>query len=260
MLCFLESSCGDSSSSTDNAAAGPEVVSVYVNEPMPGTADSARVAFHDLNYYTSDGQFCTVAIVENLSPQWQRFWVRISLLDSTGATLRINQDTSIVVRALSDAVPPRGATAFFSAIPLGQISGVPVSCRVTGAGAVPQTSGPILLAVPAGGVRMLIADPAKPEETTEKLFQASAVIENPLELMAGRPRIVWLLYGKDEKLYFAQALAADKNQQILILEKEGPMMPQEKRNVRSPIHYEQLPTALREVLIGRAEVQAYEGR
>jgi hypothetical protein len=255
---FFSAACGGNFGTAD--APGGIAPGGISSQPMPEIVDSAEVAFRDLNYWTENNLFCIATIVDNTAPFWRRIWVRIELLDAAGQVLKIDGAPNMVVRALADAIAPKGASAFFVAIPFSQVSGVPVSCRLSGAGAVAQNPGPILLSSEIGGVRMLQPDPKDSTKTVETAFQASATLENPLDLTAEHPRVVLLLYGKDEKLYFVQMLDPEDPKKLITLERDGPMIPQERRKMYCPISYAMLPQKLRELLIGRVDVQVYDVR
>jgi hypothetical protein len=236
------------------------IASRFVSDTIPAGADTITVGFRDLNYFTSNDHFCIVGIVDNPSNAWQKIWLRAYLKDSTGNIVLINGDSSVIVRAFSDAVPPRGATAFFVAVPRGQISGIPVGCTMEGAGAVRRPSGAILLTSEIGGVRVLYQDPADTSKMKETVFNLQATLENPLDMNAYHPRIVLLVYGKDEKLYFTQVVNPDKRSSPIRQERDGPLAPGEKRKFTCPIYYEMLPEQLQNSLIGRVAVQAFDAR
>lgn len=257
-LCFFDASCTDDASSTPGVF---DYAASINSEPLPVTADTAKVAFRDDNGWVENGLFCVAAIVDNQKAAWQRIWVRIELLDSTGNVLLINGDSSLVVRAVSDAVPPLGASAMFSVIPLDQVSGgILATYRLSGAGATLQREGPILLMSDFGGVRIQRPDPTDSTKVIETAFQATGTIDNPLNMVAEHPRLVLLLYGQNDRLYFVQNLNPEVEHPLFKMEREGPLQPLEKRKISCPISYEKLPAKLREWMIGRAVFQAYTTR
>lgn len=230
-------------------------------DTLPAAALETDVDFRDMNAYTSNEHFCVVSIVDNAADTWQKIWVKITLIDASGNALQVNGDTSIVVSTFSDAVPPRGATAFFCAIPLSEVSGgTPVNCRLEEAGAVARPPGPILLATEVGGVRAMYADKDDPTKVVETIFDVQATMENPLDMIANHPRVVFLVYGKDGKLYFAQSVNPEEANGALRQEREGPLAAREKRKFTCRIFYKILPQPLIDLLIGRVDVQMYEAR
>lgn len=253
---FLGFACGGGTTPAD----APAIVapSGSSSEPLPATADSAEVEFRDLNAWTENDLFCIATLVDNKAPSWKRIWVRIELLDSVDQVLTIDGKPDMVVRALADAIPPRGASAFFVAIPFSRVSGVPVSCRLSGAGATPQPVGPILIPGDFGGVRIQKPDPKDSTQVVEIAFQAQASIENPLDMVAKHLRVVLLLYGNDGKLYFVQMLNPEDPKQLIKLDIDGPINPHEKRKMACPISYAMLPKQLQELRINRVEVQGYD--
>ena len=241
---------------TDLAAFGK----ILFTDTLPALAEQEPVGFRDMNAYTSNDHFCIASIVDNASDLWQQIWVKTQLLDANGNILTVNGDSSILLQTFSDAVPPRGATSFFCAIPLNQVSGTPVNCRMEGAGSVSRSAGPILIATDVGGVRAMYADKDDPKKVVEKTFNVQATIENPLDFTAYHPKMVLLVYGKDYKLYFAQMVGLDDPTAPMKQEREGPLLPHEKRAITCLILYEYLPKPLQEMLIGRVDVQVHEAR
>ena len=256
VLCFLGASCNNPAPQP----AEPRQAPAAAQELMPANADTAFVGFPDSNFYISNDAFCIASVVQSHSDRWQKFWVRIEILDASGKVLTINGDSSAIVRALSDAVPPSGATAFFCGFPLNQIGGTPARCRLTGAGAVSMPPGPIIIASGLGGVRVSYHKPEEDYKSYESEFKASGVIENPLDIIAPQFRVVALIYGKDGKLYFVQAIDPHAPGAPLQMERAGPLAPQEKRKILCPIHYQQLPQKLQDLLIQRVDFQVYEAR
>jgi hypothetical protein len=232
-----------------------------VIDTMPANPSFASITCRDLNFWTEKGFFCIASIVDNQLPEWQKIWVRVELFDSAGQALTIDGKPDVVVRCFSDAIPPKGASSFFLAISLDRISGRPDSCRVTGAGAVHVNPGAILVSGEVGGVRMLVPDPKDSTKTVEVTHQISAEIDNPLNYTVNHHRIVILLYAKDKKLYFAEAInPEDTASTRLRLERPGPIRPQEKRRFYYPVNYPNLPERLQETYIDHTDVQYYEAR
>ncbi|MBK9337012.1 MAG: hypothetical protein IPM98_10645 [Lewinellaceae bacterium] len=229
-------------------------------DTLPEGVAPAYVDFRDQNTYISDGFFCIVSIVDNKSIDWVRIWARVAVQDSMGNTLAVNGDSSFVLRSFSDAVPPAGATSLFCAIPLKQISGAPAGCTLQGAGVLLQSPGPILIAPQAGGVRMQRPSAEDSTKIEELAYNMLTSVENPLPDSAFHPRLELLLYGNDKKLYFAQVLNPEDKPSGIYMEREGPLSGGEKREIRYPVLYQFLPQPLKDNLIGRIEVQAYEAR
>lgn len=228
---------------------------------LPPNADTISVGFRDQNAYSSNGMYCVAAIVDSKALTWQRIWVRVQLLDEAGKVLAINGDTSgAVVRTMADAVPPLGATSMFFSAPLTQISGTPAGCRLSGAGGLEQSPGPILICYETGGVRISYPDTLNPKKNIETVFQASGTVENPLDVMAPHFNLVVLIYGKDEKLYFVQAVDPEDQGTALLMERSGPLIAKEKRKITLPVYYQQLPEVLRQLLISKVLFQVYEVR
>ena len=269
LICLLvsvlacEQSASKSTAPESGAATGSFVTtaSMVLQDTIPDELESTEVGFRNTNVFISNDLFCVVALVDNQTDDWRKIWIRAEVLDKNGRVLLVGADSSLVVKTFSDAVPPRGATSFFLAIPLSQIKGQPVDCRLAGAGSIRRPPGPILIASEIGGVRAMYADKEDPTKVVEQEYQLQATLENPLNMMALDPRMVILIYGKeDNKLYFAQMIDTDKPNTVFREEREGPLQPQEKRKITCKIFYEMLPQQIKDQLIGRIEVQLYEAR
>jgi len=262
MTC-LAAACNEDPKKAEDAKLGFDPANAkFQPDPLPAGVQPTFVEYRDPNCYTSGEFFCIVAIVDNKSADWVRIWNRIQVLDSAGNVLTVNGDSSFILRAFADAVPPSGASALFCNIPLKQISGVPDTCHFEGAGVLFQEAGPILVASESGGgVRIQRPDPKDPTKVQELAFNSQATIENPLPDTAEVFRLVYLVYGQeDRKLYFAQVIDPVANEKAMHQERTGPLIAGDKRRVFYPIVYEFLPQPLKDQRVGRADVQVYEVR
>jgi len=227
----------------------------------PGTI-TAIVEISKMNCWVEQGQFLVTGICDNRQGEWQKIWLQMAPLDAEGRPLKVNGDSISVFPTFSDAVPPLGRTSFFISWPLSAFSGTPASCTVKGAAALPLSSGPILVISEQSGVKVLM--PEKPGDTVsvEKAWQVYAVVENPLDVQAYHPRVEMLIYGTDQKLWFATVLNPEDPQQkkYVSTDKEGPMEPKEKRTIGAVVYYDNLPQVLKDQKIGRIEYQAFEAR
>lgn len=230
------------------------------NNKMPANAAPIQVQISHLNCWTENGRFYVTGICNSQSDQWQKIWLLMEALDSSGKTV----SEGVVFPVFSAAVPPRGRSAFFQGWPLADFSGTPDTCRVTGAGAVGQAAGPVLLVESLSGVRMLApADPDGGAAASSELgWQISAQLSNPLERTAEHPRLELLLFGKDNRLWYAAVLNPEDNklQEVLKMEGTGPLLPASKRRFGVSVDYSNLPEALKTQKIGRVEMLAYEDR
>lgn len=257
-LFSLASGCKDDPKQTDTDKQG--LVAAFQPDTLPSGITTGYVEFRDRNSYISGDYFCMVTLVDNKTQAWAEIWTRLSVLDSAGNVLKVKGDTSFVIRAFSKAVPPSGATALFCAVPLTLIAGTPADCRMEGAGVRYLEAGPILVSTESDGIRVQRPDPSDSTRVQEIAFNAYGTIENPLPLPVMSFHLVYLLYGKDNKLYFAQVIDPSIEVPSLHMEQTGPLMGGDKRKIHYSILYENLPKPLQDVLIGRLDLQAYEVR
>ncbi len=232
------------------------------NSVLPHGTVSTNVNISNLNCWVEEGQFFVIGICNNDAHEWQKIWLAMTPLDAEGRPMKVNGDSSGVFVTFSDAVPPRGRTSFFASWPLSAFPAPPDSCIVKGAAALPLTAGPILIAREQSGVKMLV--PEKPGDTTqlERAWLVNVVVENPLDMMSAHPKVEMLLYGNDNRLWFASVLDPEDEQQkqYVKAERNGPMEPKERRRIGTNVYYDDLPKALKEQKIGRVEFLAFEAR
>lgn len=234
----------------------------FRSDPLPTDCLPAKVDFRDYNGYISGDYYCLVSLVDNTSPDWVEIWVRAQLLDENGKTLKVKGDTSFIIRAFADAVPPSGSTAFFRAIPLSIISGgKPDTFLLEGAGVRFREPGPILVAPDNGGVRIQVPDPEDPRNKVKEIaFKSKTTLLNPLPIEAYHPRLVYLIYAKDLKLYYAEMVNPEEKPQNLHMTSEGILAGGGQRDVFYDISYQYLPQPIQDLLIARVDVQAFEAR
>lgn len=223
----------------------------------------AKVNITALNCWVEKERFFVVGICDNLSNEWQKIWLRMTPMNQAGEPIKVNGAADALLPTFSDAVPPRGRTSFMAEWPLGAFSGIPDSCTVTGAGAITMTAGPILIASEKSGVKMLVGEPLGDSLVmVEKSWQLNFVLENPLDMQALHPRVELLVYGTDQRLWFAGVLNPEDSlqQKVIKAEREGPMEPKEKRHVGAYVHYNNLPQFLKDNKIGYIDFQPFEAR
>jgi len=258
----LAAGCNNDSKQPHAAKQGFEAATaLFQPDTLPDNLAPGYVMFRDQNCYISGEFFCVVSIVDNKSADWVEIWTRIEVLDTAGNVLPVKGDSSFIIRAFADAVPPSGATALFCAVPLDLISaGSPADCRLKGAGVRFKEPGPILVAPENGGVRVQLPNPDDPNKVKEVAYNSKTTLENPLPMEVQHPRLVYLIYGMDYKLYFAQMINPEEEQPALKMEQGLPLLGGGKSEVYYSILYEYLPQPLKDLLIGRVDVQAYEAR
>ncbi len=234
----------------------------FQSDVLPPDCAPAKVDFRDYNGYISGDYYCLVSLVDNTSPDWVEIWIRARFLDKNGKTLKIKGDTSIVIRTFADAVPPGGSTSFFRAIPLSVFSGdQPDTFLLEGAGVRFREPGPILVAPDNGGVRIQIPDPEDPRNKVKEIaFKSKTTLLNPLPIEAYHPRLVYLIYAKDLKLYYAEMVNPEEKPKNLYMTSEGMLAGGGSRDVFYDIAYENLPQPIKDLLIVRVDVQAFEAR
>ncbi|MBK6995607.1 MAG: hypothetical protein IPH31_12020 [Lewinellaceae bacterium] len=206
--------------------------------------------------------FIVTGICSNTSGKWQKIWLEAIPLDAIGKPLSISRHASVIVATFSDAVPPNGRTSFYASWPLTEFSGKPASCNFKVAGAVPQDPGPILANSGVNGIKMFEPSVAGQAAPTERGWQVSGTISNPLEMVASNARLEILLYGTDNKLWMSTVINPDDPaiQPVFSFDRPGPMQPREERGFSLQVYYAGLPQALKDIKIGRVEIWPFEAR
>ena len=120
--------------------------------------------------------------------------------------------------------------------------------------------GAILVATESDGIRVQRPHPEDSTRVLEVAFNAYGTIENPLLTPVEHFHLVYLLYGKDGKLYFAQMIDPSIEVPSLYMEETGPLIGGDKRKIHYSILYQHLPQPLKDTLIGRLDLQVYEVR
>jgi len=231
-------------------------------ELLPTNAKSIEIKISNLNSWVEHDKFFVTGICSNLTSEWQKIWLEAVPMNQAAKPISIAKHSAVVIPTLSDAVPPNGRTSFFASWPLSAFSGVPFSCKVKGAGATPQVSGPILVVPMVNAMKMLVPPAPDQPATVEKAWQVSGSVSNPLPLIAAHPRLEVLIYGTDNRLWMSTLLNPEDPtiKQFFHFEREGPLQPNEDRPFTLQIFYEGLPQALQEKKLGRVEILPFEAR
>jgi hypothetical protein len=236
----------------------PALIGNTADAIMPKDVKPSKVVLNDVNCWTEGDMFYAAGIVDSEEFFWKRFWLELEVLDANQNLLKVKSDSFSIVPAHSYATPPRGRTSFFWSWKLSDIGGAPDSIRLHGAQGFELFPGAILLVSNQHGVKMLSS--TVKDSMNELAWMITGTLENPLQQSADRPCVDILLYGKDDRLYFAQTL--DLNQDTTIIKSSvwGPMMPAENRAFGMNISYEALPAPLKAQKIGRVDILAFEKR
>jgi hypothetical protein len=247
---------------TNSVENKPNTTGLSDNPALPSGTITAIVKVSNLNCWVEKGQFLVTGICDNHSGEWQKIWLAMIPMDAKGRPLKVNGDTSSIFATFSDAVPPQGRTSFFASWPLKAFSGVPDTCIVKGGAALPMPAGPILIVAEQSGVKMIVPENANDTVGTEIAWHVNVMVENPLDMQALHPRVELLIFGKDQRLWFATVLNPEDAQQkqYVNAEKEGPMEPKEKRRIGANVYYENLPQALKDQKIDHVEFHPFEAR
>ncbi|MEO6758794.1 MAG: hypothetical protein ABIO24_05010 [Saprospiraceae bacterium] len=218
----------------------------------------------DLNCWREQGVFFVTGICANNSDNWQKIWLRMEPMDSTGRSINITNTSSYVFSAHSEAVPPRGRTSFFYGWKLEDFGGVPDSARMFVAGGEPRSPGAVIIAQEPTGVRMMASTASRddPGVMKEVGWQCGMVMNNALDSVARHPRAEILLYGTDNRLWLSMVLNQEDSEQrsFVTVDGEGPLQPREKRHLDCKMYYYHLPNRLKQIMIGKVEFLAFDAR
>lgn len=231
-------------------------------ELVPTNATTAKATIFSLNCWVDKGKIFATGICVNDSPDWQKFWLDATPVDAAGKPLSISKHSSIILKTFSDAVPPNGRTSFFASWPLTDFSSTPASFIIKVAGAIKQTPGPILVIPMTSAMKML--DPAVPgqPDPKERAWLVSGTINNPLQIVASRPRLEVLVFDTEGTLWLSTLLNPEDPavKSVFHFDREGPIQPNEARGFSLQVSYEILPLPLQEKKIGRVDILPFEAR
>ena len=231
---------------------------------MPANAKPVEVQISQFNCWKEGSNFYVTGICNSQSDQWQKIWLRMEPKDSTGKALYFNGAASVEFPVFSAAIPPRGRSAFFKGWPLKFFSKMPDTCVVSAAGGVIKEAGPVLLVEGLSGVRMLVpVSPGSDSSGNREIgWQISATLSNPLTMKAEEPCIELLIYGTDQKLWFANSInMKDANaRNNLQTDDYGPIPAGAKRLISTRLTYGNMPRQIELQKIGKVEVLAFENR
>lgn len=90
----------------------------------------------------------------------------------------------------------------------------------------------------------------------------TGTVLNALPVVAARPMLEVLVWGKDNRLWLATLLDPGDPavQNFFHFDRSGPMDPGEERAFTLQVFYQTLPKALQEIKIGRVEILPFELR
>ena len=228
------------------------------NETMPANAKPIDVMISQVNCWVEGENFYVTGICNSQSNEWQKIWLRMQPLDGKKNPTTLDGEAEVVFPVFSAAMPPRGRSAFFQNWPVKNFAGYPDTCLLSCAGAITKEAGAILVVEGMSSVRIFDGGEAK----TERGWQIDAFISNPLEKTATRPCLELLLYGKDNRLWFANLMNPEDPAfaGTLQLDSIAPIAPQSKRHFTTKITYGNLPEYLRTEKIGQVEILPFENR
>lgn len=231
---------------------------------MPADAKPVEVQISNFNCWKEGDNFYVTGICNSQSDQWQKIWLRMEPKDSAGAALYFDGSAGVEFPVFSAAIPPRGRSSFFKGWPLKFFSKIPDTCQVTAAGAVSKEAGPVLLVEGLSGVRMLSpVNPGSDSSANKEIgWQISVTLSNPLTMKAQDPSIELLIYGKDNRLWYASLININdpKIRNNIHADDYGPIPAGAKRLISTKISYGNLPHQIELQKIGKVEVLAFENR
>lgn len=226
---------------------------------MPAGAKPVAVQITDLNCFIERGQFFVTGICNNSTNQWQQIWLRMEPSKRDGKAIYMQGERGAVFPVFSAAIPPKGRSAFFQGWDGKLFTGVPDTCSVVCAGAIPAEAGPILLVEEKSMVRM-VTPAVTGKEPQEIGRQFSAVVSNPLDKPAKHPCVEVLLYGNDKRLWFVSLLDLTQELPTLRQDGSGDIAPGTKRRFNTEINYYNLPAQLVTHKIGAVDAFSFEQR
>jgi hypothetical protein len=246
----------------ENTPAAPTLVGPLNAQLLPPNAVPAIGHVNTVNCWIENDRFIATGICSNGSGEWQKFWLEAEPINAAGKSITISNHKSVIIKTFSDAVPPMGRTSFYISWPVSSFSETPSSLNVKVAGAVKQEAGPILSIPMTNSMRMYAPNSAEQIVPEESSWQLSGTLMNPLDLVASKPMLEILIYGKDNLLWFSTVLNPldPANSSIFQMQGMEPFKPKETRPFTLQIYYKVLPEVLKAKKIGRVDILPYEAR
>lgn len=230
-------------------------------ELIPGSATEVNTNIHSIHVWVDKGNVCLAGVVSNLSAEWYRFWLEATPVDQSGRSLAFSGHSGVVVIPHSDAVPPSGRTSFFASWPVGNFSAIPNTFTIK-AWAVVQKPGPILAIPMTSAIQMSVPQQTGQDLKPEVAWQMTGSLSNPLNMVAAHPRIEVLVYGMDQKLWFATVFnPEDMNmRKIFTWDREGALKPKEERTFNLQVYSIGMPDSLKEMGIKKIDLLPFDAR
>jgi hypothetical protein len=230
-------------------------------ELIPKEAKETVANVNSVHVWVDKGNLCLAGIISNMSPKWSRFWLEAKPVDQKGSSLALSGHAGVVLTPYSKAVPPSGRTSFFASWPVSSFSGLPQNFTFT-TWSVEEKPGPILAIPETSSIQMSVPQQSGQNLKPEVAWQMTGPLVNPLNMVADHPCIEVLVYGKDDKLWFATVLdTKDQNmRQIFQWDKEGPMKPKETRQINLQVYSIGMADALKDMGIKKIDLLPFNAR
>ncbi len=230
-------------------------------EQIPPSAKIVNANVNSVHVWIDKGNVCLAGIVSNMSAEWHKYWLEASPVDQSGRPIAFNGHSGVVVSPHCDAVPPSSRTSFFASWPLNSFSGTPHNFNFK-AWAEVQKPGPVLSIPATSAIQMSVPQPTGQNLKPEVAWQMTGALMNPLNMVAAHPRIEVLVFGNDQKLWFATVFNPEDQamRKIFSWDREGPLKPKEERQFNLQVYTLGMADSLKDLGIKKIDLIPFNAR
>ncbi len=236
--------------------------------PLPALVEPIETKISGLNYWSENLKFVVAGMVENPTNKWYRFYLKVTFRSASGQPVKVNSEDQVYIPVATSVIPPLGRSSFCWNFDQFAFSEPVASCEITVAGGTKEAE---KLQLSASDQSMLNAksgiasDPSKSADSSDMAkaeilgCQVSANIYNPFDKPVMKPMTQVIIYGKDQKIWYATVAPIDSSDQMIFAAKSGPIQPKEKRLIGMGILFQALPAELQKVGVLNIELLPFDG-
>jgi hypothetical protein len=217
------------------------------------------------NFYIDHDTIHVLGVVSNKDVKACRQLIAIEFFDANNQMLDVKGapfQKADTVHTINPTVLGMGWSGFSYTIPKNAVVGTVQSVKVRPIGATFMESKRPILFESQGFFKALksdtdIATGEVKQEPIEVSWNGNGQIINPFDVSSFPPHLELWVFGTDNKLYVVEHLDPSYEKARLNIGSASSLAPMEKRPVTIKVDVETLPQVLKDLKIGRIEVQAF---